>query len=137
MAGGGPGRGRIRVLVAEEDPRLLEGLVEALERTGRAEVWGCGNCGEAQRAAGEQNPELVFLSTGLGDPGWYALAGLLRAGAPGLLLVVMQDVVHEGRGLWNENAAKARRLRCLNFFFKPVPRSQIDRALAKTEELLP
>ena len=49
----------------------------------------------------------------------------------------MQDVVHEGRGLWNENAAKARRLRCLNFFFKPVPRSQIDRALAKTEELLP
>lgn len=79
----------------------------------------------------------MFLSTGLEEPGWFSLAGLLRAGAPGLLLVVMQDVVHEGRGLRNENAAKARRLRALNFFFKPVPQSQIDRALAKSEELLP
>jgi len=91
----------MRILIAEDDPSLAEGLQRTLRKAGHAVDWA-RNGGEADAALGTQEFDLLILDISLPKLSGFEVLKRLRARDPRLPVLVLTglDSVHDRvRGL--------------------------------------
>ena len=91
----------MRILIAEDDPILADGLLQTLRRSGHAVDW-VKNGGEADAALGANDFDLLILDIGLPKMSGYEVLKRLRARdsrLPVLMLTARDGVDDRVRGL--------------------------------------
>lgn len=86
----------LRILLIEDEPRLVELLVTAITRAGFV-VDAVGTCGEAREALSLMPYDAAILDLGLPDGDGLALLGATRAGGNGvpILILTARDAVED------------------------------------------
>ncbi len=109
----------MRVLLLEDEDAIRFALTRGLRQHGH-QVEAAANLAEARVAAGRLHPEALVSDLKLPDGNGIDLAGEL--GLPSVLMT--------GYGTFDD-AVRAMRLGCIDFFTKPVPIREVARALER------
>ncbi len=121
-AGAAPGR-TLRVLVADDDPRVRERLRELLAEEPDVEVVAeCGGGAEAVEAIRHLAPDLVLLDTDL--PGLDGFGIMAQVGEAAMPPVVFLAEVER-------QAARAFEVGALDYVVKPLRRQRLQAALLR------
>ncbi len=121
--------GKKRVLVVDDDPAILEMLVELLEREGRFEVQTASTGFDAGMRCKEFRPDVIILDYMLPDINGNAVCRTIRAdkSLAGVRIIIVSGVVNR------EDVEKLMECGADDFIQKPF---QIDHMINRITELV-
>lgn len=121
--------GKKRVLVVDDDPAILEMLVELLEREGRFEVQTASTGFDAGMRCKEFRPDVIILDYMLPDINGNAVCRTIRAdkSMEGVKIIIVSGVVNR------EDVAKLLECGADDFIQKPF---KIDHMINRITELV-
>ncbi len=119
---------KMRVLIADDEPRARRRLAAMLTRLPGIEIWGeAGDGIQALQAIEREKPDVVLLDVQMpGLDGFEVLRELSGYGAPLVIFVTGHD----------QYALKAFEVSAVDFLLKPVAEERLKKAIDKARRIL-
>jgi two-component system LytT family response regulator len=119
-------RGKIRVVVVDDEPLARSNLKVLLQRDGEVEIVGeCGSGAEALEEIRKRKPDVVFLDVQMPECDGFDVLEQLRGEMPAALVFVTA---------YDQYALRAFEAGALDYLLKPFDNARFERALTRAKE---